>query len=378
MTNGIPFPSAQDYVDYIQKFKIGGVGISGGEPFLTNDRTMLFVTRIKKQFGPKVYLWMYTNGNLVTEEKLKELRDAGLDEIRFDITANQYRLDKVQLAAGILKRVTVEIPAIPEDFDLLKGVMRDLKSIGVRHLNLHQLRSTPHNCKNLIERNYTFLHGAQVTVLESELTALRIMNYASQNNMGLPINYCSVVFKDQYQTMGHRKRIAPFLCEPYEGTTPIGLIRRMAIKGETDELENAIEAFRRCGAKEKSWHLNEERNTLSIDQSLLQHIDLKKHSIFLTYYVPILTAAVTYRNVFKEIPLNQKRKVILEKAPKLADKELRGDTAKKLQWFFLRKAYSSDLAPCSSEEEPDLSREEEGLQDILRSECIKPGLQDYY
>jgi len=87
-TNGIPFQSPQTYVDYLKKFRIGGVGISGGEPFLTFDRTMQFVSTIKRHLGSRVYLWMYTNGILATEERLRKLRDAGLDEIRFDITAN--------------------------------------------------------------------------------------------------------------------------------------------------------------------------------------------------------------------------------------------------------------------------------------------------
>ena len=36
---------------YMEKFKIRGVGLSGGEPLLTFDRTLQFLTRIKKRSG---------------------------------------------------------------------------------------------------------------------------------------------------------------------------------------------------------------------------------------------------------------------------------------------------------------------------------------
>lgn len=367
-TNGIPFPSPQDYTDYLEKFHIGGVGISGGEPFLTFDRTILFISKIKRQFGSGVYLWMYTNGILATEEKLKKLHDAGLDEIRFDITADGYQLDKVQMATAILNRVTVEIPAIPEDYEVLKKVVQDLKDIGVKHLNLHQLRSTPHNCRNLIERDYTFLHGSQVTVLESELTALRLMKYASEKKTGLPINYCSFVFKNQFQTMGHRKRIAPFICETYENLTSTGIIRRAAVIGKPEELQATIRAFTENGGQQGSWHLSDGEDTLFVNQSLLPYIDFRERSLFLSYYVPILTPTVTYRNTFKEVNLNHKRKVFIERVTVLKEKELRGDSVNEFR----------SLLRGEEVQDKDEPSEPSDLEEIMEMEAVVPGLQEYY
>jgi pyruvate formate-lyase activating enzyme-like uncharacterized protein len=368
MTNGIPFSSPQDYVDYIDRFNISGVGISGGEPFLTFDRTMVFVTKIKKKFGSKVYLWLYTNGIAATEEKLKLLGDAGLDEIRFDITSTKYSTDKVQLATGIVNTVTVEIPAIPEDIYLLKRTLSKLKDIGVKFLNLHHLRSTPHNCKKLIERDYTFLHGPQVTVLESELTALRLMKYAGENDIGLPINYCSFVFKNQFQTMGHRKRIAPFLCETYENLTPVGIIRRSAIKGKPEELQTMIQAFRNRRGQQNSWHLSDSKDTLFVSQSLLPFMDFSKRSLFLSYYVPILTPKVTYRNVFKEVNLNHKRKVLIERVAVLKEKELIGDSIQEFRGLLMGEGV----------QDWEGLREVSGLEEVMEMEAVRPGLQEYY
>ncbi|MCJ7596234.1 MAG: radical SAM protein, partial [Desulfobacterales bacterium] len=106
MTNGIRFANPQDYADYIEKFNIRGVGLSGGEPLLTFDRTLQFLTKIKRRFGDTVHVWLYTNGILATREKFKRLKEAGLDEVRFDISANGYDLEKVREAVGLKETVT--------------------------------------------------------------------------------------------------------------------------------------------------------------------------------------------------------------------------------------------------------------------------------
>ena len=49
---------------------------------MTFDRVMLFLKTLRSKVPHPSYLWMYTNGLLVTEDKLKALRDNGLDEIR--------------------------------------------------------------------------------------------------------------------------------------------------------------------------------------------------------------------------------------------------------------------------------------------------------
>lgn len=125
---------------------------------------------------------MYTNGLLVTQDKLKTLRDNGLDEIRFDLSADHYRLDALKMAIGIIPRVTVEIPAIPGDLEQTKQLIEQLHGLGVDHLNLHQIRCTSFNRNQLAKRGYTFLHGPGVTVLETELTALELIRYSLEKN----------------------------------------------------------------------------------------------------------------------------------------------------------------------------------------------------
>ena len=63
--------------------------------------------------------------------------------MRFNISARKYDLKAVKMAAGIIDTVTVEIPAIPEDYEILKKCLPRMKAIGVAHLNLHQLFASP-------------------------------------------------------------------------------------------------------------------------------------------------------------------------------------------------------------------------------------------
>jgi pyruvate-formate lyase-activating enzyme len=166
-TNTVEFRTPADYVAYLERFGFTGASISGGEPFLTFPRSLSFVAAIKKRFGAAMHVWLYTNGTLVDGEKLRRLRDGGLDEIRFDIGATAYRLDHLRLAVGTIPIVTVEIPAIAEDLELLKGKMAEMRDAGVNHLNLHQLRLTPYNFPKLLPRGYRYLHGERVTLLGS-------------------------------------------------------------------------------------------------------------------------------------------------------------------------------------------------------------------
>jgi len=225
LTNGIPFASAADYAEYVALFGFTGVSISGGEPLLTPERTLSYIDAVRRRLGDKVHIWMYTNGTLLTRELAGELRSAGLGEIRFDIGATGYNLAKLQLAVGVIPTVTVEIPTVPEEEGLLREKLVEMAASGVKHLNLHQLRLTPHNARHLASRPYTFMHGENVTVLESELSALRLVRYALEQGIDLPVNYCSFPYKRRFQHAAARRRGIPFVLADHEVETQAGYLR---------------------------------------------------------------------------------------------------------------------------------------------------------
>ena len=231
VTNGLAFDGPEEYAAYVAALGFSGVSISGGEPLMTPDLTLAYLSAVRNRCGKDLHLWLYTNGTMLTTDLCNRLRDAGLDEIRFDLGAVRYNLKKLRLAVGCIPTVTVEIPAVPEDEKLLKRKMVEMAESGVDYLNLHQMRLTPHNFASLTERGYLFIHGEKVTVLESELCALRMVRYSLEHSIGLPVNYCSFAYKRRFQHAAARRRAALTVRVPSETVTEPGYLRTFSTTG---------------------------------------------------------------------------------------------------------------------------------------------------
>ena len=231
VTNGLTFNDPDEYADYVATFGFSGVSISGGEPLLTPELALSYLRAVRKRCGDKVHLWLYTNGTMLTADLCGKLQDAGLDEIRFDLGAVRYHLKKLRLAVGCIPTVTVEIPAVPEDEELLKLKMVEMAEAGVKHLNLHQMRLTPYNFDPLTARGYVFLHGEKVTLLDSELCALRLVRFGLEQGIPLPVNYCSFTYKRRFQLAASRRRAAQSIRGPGETVTEPGFLRSLSATG---------------------------------------------------------------------------------------------------------------------------------------------------
>lgn len=82
---------------------------------------------IKKFRDAQVYQHLYTNGTLATEETLKALGEAGLDEIRFNLGASNCSdkvIENIKIAKKYIKNVGIETPMTPE---FLKPFLRKSK-----------------------------------------------------------------------------------------------------------------------------------------------------------------------------------------------------------------------------------------------------------
>jgi uncharacterized protein len=366
MTNRVPFATPDEYADYVARFGFSGVSISGGEPMLTFERTIDYIRAVRGRLGAGMHIWMYTNGTLVTPEHLRDLRSAGLNEIRFDISAVDYNLDKPRMAADLIGCVTVEIPAIPEDFGRMAALLPELSRAGVRHLNLHQLRLTPHNWDHLKQRDYTYLHGERVTVLESELTALALMQAARKAHLPLGINYCSFVYKRRYQQAATRRRNARGIMKASEAVTENGFIRTMTLAGDPAHVGPQAERLGRQGADKQLWSLSGRKDRLQFHPSLWPQIDTAGGRLRLTYSEAVLAPCISYRHMFKELRLEGGKKIFIEKRPLRIDMEIDEAARSLLQRIVL--------------DQPVVSSPPGGpaYAEMLDFEFIRPGLQDYF
>jgi len=264
----LTFEKDDDFLNYLKKLDFTGVSFSGGECFLHFDRLLKAIRLIRGRFGRKIHLWIYTNGYLVDEPKLKKLRQAGLDEIRINISADRYDLRAVRLAARFIPTVTVEIPMIPEDYDTLLECLPQLKKAGCGFLNIHQIYATKFNHKKLAERGYTLLHGAggSPLILESEFAALKLLKAASEKNIGLPINYCTWEYRNQVTGWSRRRRAALLEKKAHENVTPAGYLRRIS-GGASPEDRSNVHYFQ-CNLRTGSGRLSARRKQVHEEHSL--------------------------------------------------------------------------------------------------------------
>jgi pyruvate formate-lyase activating enzyme-like uncharacterized protein len=224
---GCIFDNPTEYVEYLQQFGYNAIGISGGECFLVFERLIDYITALRRGLGDTPHVWLYTNGDLVDKEKLLRLRGAGLNEIRFNLSARNYDLTPVRLAAGIIDTVTVETPVVPGEYDRLLECIHTLWQCGVHYVNLHQLVSTEYNFQAFAQRGYTMLHYPRNAVLESEMAALKLLTDAVGENGDVSLQYCSQAYKHCFQGRSSRQKISGLVAQPGEELTEPGFIREV-------------------------------------------------------------------------------------------------------------------------------------------------------
>lgn len=312
-TSMVTFPKTRDYLAYVEATGVTGVGLSGGEPLLTPQRTLELARALSSRGGPRLHLWLYTNGLLLTDAMAAQLRDAGVDEIRLDMFACGYDLEVLRRARRTIPTVTIEIPAIPEHETRLRELLPRWLDEGLDHLNLHQLRCTPHNRHHLVARGYTFLPGPHVTVLESEGCALRTLRHAAEQVPGLPVNYCSLPYKQRYQARAARRRLGRLARQPWEENTAAGYLRSLVLAGSAAALEAAAQQLSTQPAMADRWALSRSERVLRLPAEALATLDTSGLQLRASYVEPVLKEAITYHHPFRELKLSTGRKLWIER-----------------------------------------------------------------
>jgi uncharacterized protein len=285
-TDRITFKNPAEHISFLKIFQIRGVGFSGGEPLLVLDRLLSHITAIRQEFWNSLYLWMYTNGDGMDRSALKKLQDAGLNEIRFNLSARKYDLAPVVLSKEYIPTVTVEIPAIPEDFDLLKDMVGEMESAGVNFLNLHQLDANEYNYKALSQRNYHFLHQPLIPVFESELCALKLLVFAREHGVQLPINYCCSAYKDRFQGRDRRTRQSRVILKGFEEITSAGYIRSFWVRDFRDKIESMVRRLEEAHCPAGLWQCDEKKTEVAIHSDLLPYVDWSSADVTIMYLQP--------------------------------------------------------------------------------------------
>lgn len=286
-TWGFFFPDPTAHLNYLRTFHIKGVSFSGGEPLLVKERLLHHMAAVRDELGDSVYIWMYTNGDLLDSSALEELRNAGLDEIRINIAASEYDLSPARMAREYIRTVTVEIPCIPEDHQKLKALLPEIRKAGVDFLNIHQLSVEEQNCRELMRHKYHFTGDYPgITVYESEICALKLLLHAVENGIDLPVNYCTSPYKHRFQGRGYRKQRASAFPRAFEELTATGHLRRLSVSSSSRQIHELVSKLHENSIDSRLWNLEEDEASISLHSSLLQKIEWPGSDVTITYFKP--------------------------------------------------------------------------------------------
>ncbi len=161
------------------------------EPFMEIEK---YYGVIKKFNDAGVYQHLYTNGTLATEETLKALGEAGLDEIRFNLGATNCSdkvIENIKMAKKYIKSVGIETPMTPEFFEGFFKKKQAILDTKLDFINCAELHLNENNIYNYEGENmYISRHGYISPIWSRELT-LKFMKVADEEGWDLAVHDCS-------------------------------------------------------------------------------------------------------------------------------------------------------------------------------------------
>jgi len=214
--NERPVETTDDILEEAHRMRAKGAGITGGEPLLRFQRTIEDMRLLKSEFGDDFHLHLYTT-RLLEKSVLRELKVAGLDEIRFHLMDDPL-WKSVERAIEVGLTTGIEIPVLPGEEEKLIKTAERLKAVGGSFMNLNELEMA--DVQNGLSELMRTKSDESYGVLGSEETALKVL----ESGLDFNLHYCSSSFKDGVQLKNRLKRTAENTAREFEEVTSEGLL----------------------------------------------------------------------------------------------------------------------------------------------------------
>jgi len=199
--------SLEEVVVEVERQGAQGASLTGGDPLLVPERTLEIIRRLKDHFGRDFHIHLYTSGRYATRALLKELCRAGLDEIRFHPTREEF-LQRIRVAAELsCMEVGAEIPIAPGLEEWAKRVILEVERSGGTFVNLDEMEFVEPNAEALMLRGYREDPRRPFTVKGSLEAAIKVLRWAVKNS-SITVHFCPASFKDSIQTRNRLRRTA--------------------------------------------------------------------------------------------------------------------------------------------------------------------------
>ena len=174
----------------IQK-KPTGVAYVYLEPFMEIEK---YYGVIRKFHEAGVHQHMYTNGTLATEENLRALGEAGLDELRFNLGASGCAdrvIENIAMAKKYIRYVGIETPMTPELYETFMKKKDKILATGFDFMNCAELHLNPNNIDNYEGENLYMARQGYISPIWSRDLTLSLMETAVRENWEPLIHDCS-------------------------------------------------------------------------------------------------------------------------------------------------------------------------------------------
>lgn len=161
------------------------------EPFMEIEK---YYSIIKKFSDAGIHQHLYTNGTLATEETLKALAEAGLDEIRFNLGASNCAdkvIENIRIAKKYIKNVGIETPMTPEFFETFFKKKEAILNTKVDFINCAELHLNENNIYNYSDENMYISRQGYISPSWSRELTLKFMKIADEENWDLAVHDCS-------------------------------------------------------------------------------------------------------------------------------------------------------------------------------------------
>lgn len=221
--------SDEDILIEAKAMQARGAGITGGDPLARLSRTVSFIRRMKKEYGKNFHIHLYTSLNLVTEQALQQLFEAGLDEIRFhlDLESEQF-WPKLLLAKNFGWKIGVELPLIPGKETETRKVL-DFIQDKVDFLVLNELEVADNGQSKLLEIGFTTKEQTSYAIKGSLDFGLQLLEDMQKNKSALKVHLCTAQLKDKIQLGNRLQREAQGMKKKFDRVDEEGLLTRGAL-----------------------------------------------------------------------------------------------------------------------------------------------------
>jgi len=217
-----------------------GTGITGGDPLIKMERTLGLIRMLKERFGKEHHIHLYTS--TMDPDKVMELIDAGLDEIRFHPPESMWmHMDRTPMRDIAMMDIDVgfEVPCLPDHAEGLSALMEYASSAGIGFVNLNELEFSESNWDMMDSHDYDLKDEISSAIASSEELAMRmIREYPNVN-----IHFCSSAFKDGVQLRKRLIRRAEHIAREYDIVTEDGTLLKGLIY--SDDLDAAADHLKR-------------------------------------------------------------------------------------------------------------------------------------